>query len=120
MVLKLGDIEDIVAPEAVSIDHAIRLDLVAYNRNKRVRTGICDDCDIDLALPLEQPEDWNFACCTASALALPVAAKVALIDLDLARQQLGRFCGQSLEDYLAQLVVKQDRRVAVDARYLSC
>jgi endonuclease YncB( thermonuclease family) len=48
-----------------------------------------------------------------------VAAKIALVDLDLSCHQFGCLGDQSLEYHLAQLVIKQDRRVAVDARNLS-
>jgi hypothetical protein len=44
-----------------------------------------------------------------------VTAKVALVHLDLASQQLRCLDCQSIENHLAQLVVKQDRRVAIDA-----
>ena len=114
-VVELRDVEHIVAFEGIGIDHAIKPDLLANDWNKRVRTDICDDCDIDLALPFQQPEHRHLARRTASTLAFPVAAEIALIDLNLASQQLGRLCGQSLEDDLSQLVVKQDRGVAVDA-----
>jgi hypothetical protein len=114
-VVELGDVEHIVAAEGIGVDHAVGSDLLADDRNKRVRTGICDDCDMDLALPLEQPEHRHLASRPASTLALAVTAKVALVHLDLASQQLGGLGCQGIEDHLAQLVIEQDRGVAVDA-----
>jgi putative transposase len=60
-------------------------------------------------LPLQQPEHRHLASRTTPAPALAVTAEVTFIDLDLARQKLGRFGCQSIEDHLAQkaLVFKQ-------------
>lgn len=88
-VMELGDIEHIIAAKGIGIDHAAGSDLLADDRNKRVGTGICDDRDIDLALPLQEPEHRHLASSTASALALAVTAKVALINLDFTRSSSG-------------------------------
>ena len=76
--------------------------------------------NIDLALSLQEPEHRHFVSRTASALAFAVTAEVALVDLDLARQQLVRLSRQGVENHLTQLVVEQDRGVAVDPRNLRC
>lgn len=64
----------------------------------------------------EQPEDRRLAGRAAAAHALAMAAEVALVDLDLAGEGLGR--PRAGEDDLAQLAIEQDRAVAMDARQL--
>ena len=80
--------------------------------------GIWDDDGVDLAAPLEEPEDGDLPCRTTAPLALADAAEITLVNLDLAGHQVRRLRRQIVGDQLAQLMVKQDRRVAVDDAYL--
>ena len=66
-----------------------------------------------MALALEKPEHRDLARCTTSSPALSVAAEITLIDLDLTAENLLGFHRQFGENHLAQLVVKQDRRIAI-------
>ena len=59
---------------------------------------------MNLATALEQAEDRHLSCGPSAAFALTRAAKVALVDLDLAAEE-GGLPGQVLDDQLAQLVV---------------
>src|SRR5579864_8493383 len=66
-----------------------------------------------LTLPFQKAKHRNFSSRTTTPLALPMAAKIALVDLNLATHQLRRLSLQSGKDDLSQLVVKQDRRVPI-------
>ena len=73
-------------------------------------------------LTLEKAEHRDLARCTAPALALslppklvPAQAGIAFINLYLAAEHLRRFRRQAFKYDLAQLVVKQGRRVAINA-----
>ena len=79
--------------------------------------GIWDD-DVDLAAPLEEPEDGDLPCRTTAPLAFADAAEITLVNLDLAGHQVRRLRRQIVGDQLEQLMEKQDRRTAVDAAYL--
>lgn len=114
-VMELRHIEHVIALEAVGIDDAVRLYLLADDRNKRVRTGVWHDDNIDLVGSLEQPEHRNFTSRAAPAIAFAMTAEIAFVNLYPARHQLGCLGIQCLENNLAQLVVKQDRGVAIDA-----
>ena len=64
---------------------------------------------------LEQAKDRHLAGGATAALALPRAAKVALVRLNLAAHQSGCLRCQPGVDHLAQLVVEEDRGVAAHA-----
>ena len=73
-----------------------------------------DDDGVDFAAPLEEPEDGDLPGRTTAPLALADAAEITLVNLDLAGQ-VRRLRRQIVGEQLAQLMEKQDRRVAVDA-----
>ena len=61
-VVKLGYIQNVIGSEAVGVDDGIGPHLVPDDGKKRVRTGIWDDDDVDLAAAFEQAEHWHLAC----------------------------------------------------------
>ena len=52
--VKLRYVEHIATAESIGINHAARPNLVAVDRDKRDRSGICDDYNIVLAMPFEK------------------------------------------------------------------
>lgn len=58
--------------------------LLADDLHERERIQRIDDLGIDLAIPLQEPQNDALACRTPSPLALPPAAEVRLVNLDLA------------------------------------
>lgn len=107
--VEFGDVERVVASEAVSIDDGIRPDFIANDRKKRCRRDIWDDGDINVPVLLQKPEHRNLAGGAAPAFAFADSAEIAFINFDLATQQFGRLQGQFFKDDFAQLVEKQDR-----------
>ena len=47
-------------------------------------SGVQDHLGVDPTAALEDAEDGHFLCCASTTLTLPVAAEIALIELDLA------------------------------------
>jgi hypothetical protein len=82
MVMKLGDVEDVIAGITVCITYEIRNDPLPDDRKESVLADIGDHHGVDSAAALEDSEDGDLAGCAATALAFPNAAKIALIDLD--------------------------------------
>lgn len=60
-------------------------------------------------------EDRHFPGGPSTPLAFARTTEIALVNLDFAIKKR-RFLGQLVSNYLAQLVEKQDRRVAVHTR----
>ncbi len=113
-VMELGNVQHVIGRKAVGIDDGIGPDLVANDWEKRVGTGVWDHDGVDLAAPLQQPEDRNLAGGGEAALAFPRPAGIALVDLDLCGQQFRRFGRSALGDALSQPVEEQGRRMPVD------
>ena len=116
-VMKFGHVKGIVGIECVGVDDAIGLDLLLDDRQQGLGSGVRDDRRVDLAAPLQKPENSDFPGCTPAALALPDPAKVAFVGLDLAGQFEGRlFAG----DQNSQPLVETNRSVCLNADNLRC
>ena len=98
---ELRDIQCIIRSEAVSVDDRIRFDFVSNDRKKRCRWGIWDDCNVNAAISLQKPKNRNFARGAVSTLAFAGSAKIALVNLNLARQKFGCFSRQMFKDHFA-------------------
>ena len=117
-VLEAGDVEHVVGAQRVGVDDRIGHHLGVDDGLQRSSPDVGDDLGIDLATAFEQAKHRNLARCTASALALAMAAEVALVDLDLAEQRCCVFT--LLGDDLAQPVEVQRRRALVDTDQRGC
>ena len=93
---ELGDIENIVGAEAISIDDTVGFDALMNNTEQCLRLGIRDRDRVGSSAALEQAKDRNLVCCAASPVALPTASEIALVDFNLAiekRRLFGKLRG---------------------------
>jgi hypothetical protein len=75
-----------------------------------------NDDDVHLAAAFQPSEHRHLSGSTSASLALSAAAEIALVDFNLPANQPGFASRQFLEDRLAQLVEKEDRRIAIYPR----
>ena len=111
--MEVRDVERVITCPGVRINDAVGQDHTVHDGHQGLGAGIWDHLGIDLATALEDTEDRNLAGGTPTAFALPFAAKVALIGVDLAGQ--GRRLVQLPGDDLAQAVEEIGCRGLVDA-----
>jgi hypothetical protein len=117
VMMELGDIQHIIKPEAVSVDDAVRADALSHNPHQSQWLGIRDHDSVNLAASLEQFEHRHLPGSPSATLALACTAKTALVHLNFTIKERC-FFGQPARDHFAQLVEKQDRRVAIHTRQL--
>ena len=80
---ELGDIENIVGAEAISIDNAVGFDALTNNPEQCLGLGIRDRNRVDQSAAFEQAKDRNLACGSTSPLALSTASEIAFVDFNL-------------------------------------
>ena len=117
LMVEFRNIKNIIGSITIGVDNAVWLDAIAHNADKRLRAGVGDHGRVDFAVTFEQAEHRHLACRTTAPFALSDTTEVALVDFDLThcKRRLG---SQFRGNKLSQLVVKQRRRVAVDADQL--
>jgi hypothetical protein len=110
LVAKLRDVERIVGRKTVGLDQIVGLHMIADDARQRRRLHVGNHHGMHPACTLEQPEDRHLACSPATAFTFAYTAEIAFIDFDLAGK-IRRLMGK---DHLAQLVVEEDSRAAID------
>jgi len=113
MVVKTGDIKDVVRPEGIRVDDRIRLYFGLYDRQQRYPADVGNHLGVDATTSFEDPEHGHLAARAAATFALAHAAEIALVNLDLAVDRT--FILDARCDDLAQSVIKQRGGVLVDA-----
>ena len=113
--MKITDVQRIIGAEGISVHDAVRLHVLADNRQEVVRVRGGDKRGIDLPTPLQQPENHDFARGAPPAPAFASATEITLVGLDFSRQSIAR---QFTGDELAQPQVEAGRRVAMDSKDL--
>ena len=83
-VMKIRDVEGVVAGKAIHVDDAIRHDHVLDDGHQGLHAGVGDRSGVDLAATFEYAEDRNLAGGAATPLTLPLTTEVALVRFDLA------------------------------------
>lgn len=109
---KARDIELIVGEVAIGIDHGIQHYLGVYDGNHGRPRRIRQHLGVDPLAALEDAEHRHLARRSAASLASAAAAKIALVDLDLAPDRALVFDASGHD--LAQPVVEQGCGVLVD------
>lgn len=82
VVVKAGDIQDVVDAEGVREDHGIRRHLAVDDGQDGFLFGVRDHLGVDLAAALEDTEHRDFAGCATATFAFADAAKIGFVDFD--------------------------------------
>gem|GEM_PF-2883746 len=118
LVMKLGDIENIVGSKAIGVDNAVWTNTLAHYSHQCQGLGIRYDDGVYFPATLEQSKYRYLPARSATAFSLSRATEIAFINLNFAIEK-GCFLRKLLNDYLAKLMKKQDRRIAIDPGQLS-
>ena len=103
-VLEVRNIQRIVAFPAVGINDAVRNDLTLDDWHQGLGAGIGNDLRVDPSTTLQQPENRDFSSSAASPFAFTPAAKVGLVNFDLATENHVSLLLKSISDNLTQAV----------------
>lgn len=84
---KIGDVQSVVTLKSIRVDDAVGLDHLLHNREQRVGTSIGEHDGIDAPSSFQEPENRDFSCRSASALAFSHATKVTFINFNFASER---------------------------------
>ena len=79
--------QGVIDPEAVGVYDAAPTDLFDREAEHRLCLDVGDHLDGDPSLPLQDTENRDFSCCTATSFALPSPSKVSLVEFDFASEE---------------------------------
>jgi len=82
MMVKAADIERVVRPVRIGVDHAVRLDFAGNNGHQGPGLDVVDHRRVDLTMTLENAKDNHFACRSPSTFAFADTAKIAFIQFN--------------------------------------
>jgi len=85
--VKIRDIQGIVAREPVGVDDAVRENHPYHDRKQGVGAGIGNHHRKNPTSTLQQPENWNLSCRTASTFSFPGASEIALVNFHFASER---------------------------------
>ena len=112
VVMEAGDVEAVVSDEGVGVDDRIQLYLGFYDRHEGRARHIRDHLRIDAPTALENTEDRHLSWTAAPSQTFALAAKIALVDLDLALHRA--FIFDACRHDLSQTMVEKRGRILVD------
>lgn len=85
--MKIRNIQGIVARKPISVDDAVRENHPFHDRKQGISAGIGNHHRKDPTSTLQQPENWNLSCATTSTFAFPGAPEIALVNFHFASER---------------------------------
>jgi len=118
--LETAHIKGIVRALGIRVDNAVRLDFSGDNGHQRLRSGVVDECRVDLPLALEDAKDGHLACRSQAAFTFTFASKITFIQFNAAFKHFVALLLQMIGNHLPDFLVKNGCRIVLNVQHIGC